>query len=83
MTEDQPDLLSPIDDLGLVKWLVADLHDDLNGKIARFRQLEHRSVIRNRKGDSQRVANHDSPCSEVNHGQAVLVGFAWTDHRIH
>jgi hypothetical protein len=37
--EDQFDLLSPIKELGLVRILLADLHDDLPGKIARFRQL--------------------------------------------
>lgn len=37
--EDQPDLLSEISDLDLVRHLLADLHDDLSGKIARFRQL--------------------------------------------
>ncbi len=37
--EDQHDLLSPISDLGLVRFLLADLHDDLLGKVARFRQL--------------------------------------------
>jgi hypothetical protein len=37
--EDQFDLLSPIKELGLVRFLLADLHDDLPGKMARFRQL--------------------------------------------
>ncbi|HKY80806.1 MAG TPA: hypothetical protein VJM09_04960, partial [Sphingobium sp.] len=35
----ESDLLSPIDELGFVRLLLADLHDDLTGKIARFRQL--------------------------------------------
>jgi hypothetical protein len=39
--EDQCDLLSPIKEPGLVRILPADLHDDLTGKIARFRQLIH------------------------------------------
>ncbi len=40
MVEDQQsDLLSPISDLQLVRFLLADLHDDLPGKIARIRQL--------------------------------------------
>jgi hypothetical protein len=39
--EDQFDLLSPIKEPGLVGILLADLHDDLPGKIARFRQLTH------------------------------------------
>jgi hypothetical protein len=33
------DLLSPISELGFVRLLLADLHDDLDSKIARFRQL--------------------------------------------
>jgi hypothetical protein len=37
--DEQPDLLSPVSDLQLVRLLLADLHDDLPGKIARFRQL--------------------------------------------
>ncbi|MBX9943798.1 MAG: hypothetical protein K2Y40_06935, partial [Reyranella sp.] len=37
--EVQLDLLSPLKDLDLVRWLLADLHDDLFGKAARFRQL--------------------------------------------
>lgn len=36
---DQTDLLSPIGELRLVQLLLEDLHDDLAGKIARFRQL--------------------------------------------
>lgn len=40
MVEDQQShLLSPVSDLDLVRLLLADLHDDLSGKIARFRQL--------------------------------------------
>ena len=35
----ESDLLSPIGELGFVRVLLADLHDDLTGKIARFRQL--------------------------------------------
>lgn len=35
----EPDLLSEISDFDLVRHLLADLHDDLSGKIARFRQL--------------------------------------------
>jgi hypothetical protein len=37
--DEQPDLLSPVSDLQLVRLLLADLHDDLLGKITRFRQL--------------------------------------------
>ncbi len=36
---DEPDLLSEISDFDLVRHVLADLHDDLSGKIARFRQL--------------------------------------------
>ena len=40
MTEsDQADLLSDIGELSLVRFLLADLHDDLKGKVARFRYL--------------------------------------------
>lgn len=35
----EKDLLSPIGELGFVRLLLADLHDDLDGKIGRFRQL--------------------------------------------
>jgi hypothetical protein len=37
--DDQSDLLSEINDLSLIRHLLADLHDDLPGKIARLRQL--------------------------------------------
>lgn len=37
--EHQPDLLSDISDLDLVRHLLADLHDDLPGKISRLRML--------------------------------------------
>lgn len=37
--EEQADLLSEFSDLDLIRHLLADLHDDLAGKIARFRQL--------------------------------------------
>lgn len=37
--DQQPDLLSTVGDLDLVRHLLADLHDDLPGKISRFRQL--------------------------------------------
>jgi hypothetical protein len=39
LDEEQLDLLSPASELGLVRSLLADLHDDLEGKIGRFRQL--------------------------------------------
>jgi hypothetical protein len=38
-SNDQSDLLSSFSELDLVKHLLADLHDDLPGKIARSRQL--------------------------------------------
>jgi hypothetical protein len=41
---DQLDLLSSVDDLRLVQFLLADLHDDLKEKIARFRQLSDLSA---------------------------------------
>jgi hypothetical protein len=34
-----PDLLSTLTELDLVRFLLADLHNDLEGKIGRFRQL--------------------------------------------
>ncbi|WP_223568810.1 hypothetical protein [Agrobacterium tumefaciens] len=37
--QEQSDLFSPINDLRLVQFLLADLHDDLPEKIARFRQI--------------------------------------------
>lgn len=36
---DQADLFEKFDDIDLVQLLLADLHDDLPGKVARFRQL--------------------------------------------
>jgi hypothetical protein len=35
----QADLFGNVDDVDLLRWLLADLHDDLSGKLARFRQL--------------------------------------------
>lgn len=43
-TDSQPDLLSPVPDLGYARFLLADLHDDLQGKVARFRQLSDLSA---------------------------------------
>src|SRR5579872_6704128 len=37
--DNQPDLLSEINNLDLVHHLLAELHDGLSGKVARFRQL--------------------------------------------
>ena len=37
--DDQPDLLSDLSDLDFVRHLLADLHDDLPGKVGRFRML--------------------------------------------
>jgi hypothetical protein len=42
--ETQTDLLSEIDDLHLARILIADLHDDLQGKVSRFRQLSDLSA---------------------------------------
>jgi hypothetical protein len=51
MIEDaQADLLSSVSDLHLVRMLLADLHDDLVGKIARFRQLDDLSAVLGRYG---------------------------------
>jgi hypothetical protein len=36
---DERDLLSEISDFDLVRHLLADLHNDLSGRIARFQQL--------------------------------------------
>ena len=36
----QPDLLSDLHDLDFVRLLLAEMHDDLRGKVSRFRQLE-------------------------------------------
>lgn len=41
---DQGDLFSEATDLGLVRFLLADLHDDLVGMVARFRQLSDLSM---------------------------------------
>ncbi|WP_234836933.1 hypothetical protein [Sinorhizobium meliloti] len=37
--EQQLEILSPVTDLGFVRILLADLHDELPSKVARFRQL--------------------------------------------
>lgn len=37
--EEEPDLLSELTDLDLIRHLLADLHDDLDGKLVRFHQL--------------------------------------------
>lgn len=44
MDEEQLDILSDVADMGLIRFLLADLHDDLHGKVARFRQLADLSV---------------------------------------
>jgi len=36
---DQPDLLSDLTDLDFARLLLAEMHDDLHGKVARFRML--------------------------------------------
>ena len=43
-TDAQLDLLCPVSDLGFTRFLLADLHDDLAGKVARFRQLSDLSM---------------------------------------
>lgn len=37
--DDQPDLLSDLSDLDFVRHLLANLHDDIPGKVSRFRML--------------------------------------------
>lgn len=37
---ERSDLLSDLDDLDFARLLLADMHDDLHGKVSRFRQLE-------------------------------------------
>ncbi|MBB3695834.1 hypothetical protein [Sphingomonas sp. BK580] len=38
---DQPDLLTNLHDLDFVRLLLAEMHDDLRGKVSRFRQLDN------------------------------------------
>ncbi|WP_017965249.1 hypothetical protein [Rhizobium leguminosarum] len=42
--EDQLEMLSSVRDLELVRFLLADLHDDLPGKVSRFRHLADLSL---------------------------------------
>lgn len=42
--DDQSDLFSEVSELGLIRFLLADLHDDLVGKVSRFRQLADLSM---------------------------------------
>ena len=49
-TSDQPDLFSDVDELQLVRVLLADLHDDLRGRVARLRYLTDLSVSMGRSG---------------------------------
>lgn len=42
--QSQLELLAPIHDLDATRWLLADLHDDLRGKVGRFRQLADMSA---------------------------------------
>jgi hypothetical protein len=48
--DDQADLLSSLSEVGLVQLLLADLHDDLVGKVSRFRQLNDLSTALGRHG---------------------------------
>jgi len=43
--EEQPDLLSEATERDLLRWLLADLHDDLDGKLSRFKHLMDLSGI--------------------------------------
>jgi hypothetical protein len=64
---EQADLLSPVTDLQLVRMLLAELHDDLPGKVARFRQLTDLSAQLGRYG------------TMMPGGETVLA--AWTEAR--
>lgn len=44
VSDSQADLLSPVSDLGFTRFLLADMHDDLVGKVSRFRQLSDLSM---------------------------------------
>lgn len=63
----QADLLSPTKDLGFVRLLLADLHDDLVGKVQRFRQLADLAA-------AQRLTGTMMPGGEV-------VEAAWNEAR--
>lgn len=41
---DEPELFSNLSDFDLMRWLLADLHDDLEGKLSRFRHLADLSL---------------------------------------
>ena len=45
MDEPQGALFSPLGDVEVSRWLLADLHDDLAGKVGRFRQLADLSTV--------------------------------------
>lgn len=47
---DQPDLLSDLSDLDLVRHLLADLHDDLDGKVSRLHLLADLSGTMGKRG---------------------------------
>lgn len=47
---DQPDLLSDLTDLDFARLLLAEMHDDLHGKISRFRMLTDFSLDLGRNG---------------------------------
>jgi hypothetical protein len=46
----QADLFPSVGDLGFARILLADLHDDLAGKVSRFRQLNGLSLTLGRRG---------------------------------
>lgn len=48
--ENQFEMLSPVTDIGLMRSLLADLHDDLPAKVARFRQLADLSMALGENG---------------------------------
>jgi len=43
-SSDHSDLFADVDDIALMRWLLADLHDDLLARVGRFRQLADLSV---------------------------------------
>ncbi|MTH36071.1 hypothetical protein GL279_15835 [Paracoccus limosus] len=42
---DQPDLLSDLTDLDFARLLLAEMHDDLHGKVARVERLAIRTPL--------------------------------------
>jgi hypothetical protein len=73
---DQTDLLSPVSELSLVQLLLADIHDDLAGKVGRFRQLSDLSAALGLygtmlPGDETTLAAWTEACTSFVHGNYV------------